>query len=217
MQNKINAKKRDLLGKKVKNIRKDGFVPASIYGSDTISQSITIPYGEIEKVLRTATLTSIIDMDVDGAEIKALIKEVQRDLITNEINHVSFFKIDEKAEMLFEIPIYLTGIAPAVKNNLGALVQTMNSVEVRCKVADLVPSFTVDISKLDGPGQTIKLSEVSMPEAIKLVHKEDLHSTIVTITELQSEEVTATTTEETPAATDEKAAETKEEPTEDKK
>jgi len=217
MQNKINAKKRDLLGKKVKNIRKDGLVPASIYGSDTVSQSITVPYGEIEKILRTATLTSIIDMDIDGSEVKALIKEVQRNLITNEINHVSFFKIDEKSEMLFEIPIYLTGIAPAVKNNLGALVQTMNSVEVRCKVADLIPSFTVDISKLEGPGQTIKLGEITIPEAIKLVHKEDLHSTIVTITELQAEEVAETVATDSTEATDAKAPEAEKETAEDNK
>jgi len=138
-------------------------------------------------------------------------------LITNEINHVSFFKIDEKSEMLFEIPIYLTGIAPAVKNNLGALVQTMNSVEVRCKVADLIPSFTVDISKLEGPGQTIKLGEITIPEAIKLVHKEDLHSTIVTITELQAEEVAETVATDSTEATDAKAPEAEKETAEDNK
>ncbi len=93
--------------------------------------------------------------------------------------------------MIFTIPFELIGIAPAVKNNLGVLVQVLNDIEVRCKVNEIIPSITVDISKLEHPGQSISVDELNIPEVMEIMNEDLKTATIVTITDLQSEEAIA--------------------------
>lgn len=188
MQYKIAVEKREIKGKKLNKLRKQGLVPAVIFDSKTNTQNISIRGDLLTKVLRGASATTIFEVVIDNVENKAIIKELQTDPVTDNIIHVTFFKIDEKAEMDFELPIVTKGIAPAVKNNLGVLVQTMESIMIRCKPGDLVDNLTADISLLDHPGQTMKLKELTLPKGIKLVHAEDIERTIITITELQKEE-----------------------------
>lgn len=198
MNNTIKANTREILGKKVESLRKEGKLPAVLFESNGTSLSITIDTKATEKLAKTATRTTILDIDVDGKVSKAIIKEIQTNPMTDDIQHVSFFKIDENVEMDFDVPIITTGIAPAVKNNLGILVQPISTINVRCKVKDLMPNFVVDISKLEHAGQTIKVSELGIPEHVKLVHAEDADVTAITITELQkAEEVVATVAAET--------------------
>jgi len=188
MEHKLTATKRDIQGKKLSSLRRSGLVPAVLFDSKTNSQDISVPADVLGKTLRGATATTIFDITLDKDSYKAVIKELQKDPVSEDVIHVAFFKIDENAEMDFELPLVLSGIAPAVKNNLGVLVQPFESIMIRCKPQDLVDSLSIDISLLEHPGQTIKLKEVTLPKGIKLVHAEDIEETIVTITELQKEE-----------------------------
>ncbi len=101
--------------------------------------------------------------------------------------------------MVFSIPFEIVGISPAVKNNLSVLVEVLDSIEVRCKVNDLIPSIKVDISKLEHPGQSISVNELEIP-GISLINEDLKNATVVTISDLQEEIITtpteSTTTEE---------------------
>lgn len=208
MNNIIKATKREILGKKVESLRKEGLLPSVLFDSKGNSLSITIDAKEADKLVKTATRTTIFDIELDGKTSKAIIKEIQSNPVTDVLGHISFFMIDENVEMDFDVPIITTGIAPAVKNNLGILVQPINTINVRCKLKDLVANFVIDISKLEHAGQTIKVSDIGIPEHMRLVRVEDADITAITITELQkAEEVvkTAETTEEVTEATEEKA------------
>jgi large subunit ribosomal protein L25 len=187
--NKINIKARTEIGKDAKGLLKENYLPAVVYSAKGESTSIKVLTGEMEKILLNATKTTIIDLDEDGKVVKAVIKEAQRHPVTDNLLHISFFKVDEEAEMVFDIPFVLDGIAPAVKNNLGALQMVTTTLKVKCKVNDLVPTFVIDITKLERPGQTIKVSDLSIPTTIKLFHAEDIDATLVTITEFEKEEV----------------------------
>lgn len=189
MKNTLKAEKRELTGKKVKQLRSQGTVPAVIFNAKGESDNVTVDARELERSLRGATKATIFEIEVDGKPVKVLVKEVQSNPKTDEIAHASFFQIDENAEAVYEIPFVVTGISPAVKNNLGTLFQPLNSAMVRCKLVDLVPNFEVNVSGLDHAGQTIKVKELNIPAAIKLVHIEDLDATVVTITEIQEEKV----------------------------
>lgn len=192
---KISLQKRDLTGKKVKDLLKDGILPGVIYSSKGDSRNIQLSVSDAKKLLNEATLTTIIDVDSDGKSSKAIIKSVDRNPKTDEVRHISFFEIDESQSMVFEIPFELTGISPAVKNNLGVLVHVLPSLEVRCKVDDLVDSISVDISGLEYPGQSIAVEDIKLPNGVSLINEEIKVSPIVTITQLQKEEVVI---EETP-------------------
>ena len=130
-----------------------------------------------------------MDLEIGNTKLKAIVKEFDINPRNNEILHVSFFEIDPKAQMDFTLPFTLEGVSPAVKNNLGILVQISNSIQVRCKVDNLIPEIVIDVTGLEHPGQTISMEDISLPEGLELVHKEDSNLPIATITQLQKIEV----------------------------
>jgi len=121
--------------------------------------------------------------------MKVIVKEADINPFTERIRHIAFFEIDEKQEITFTIPFKIIGVAPAVKNNLGILVEVLPSIDVRGKLSDLVPFIEIDVTKLEHPGQSISLDELELPKSLKLVNEDLAKATVVTITELQEEVV----------------------------
>lgn len=194
---KVKFLERDLNGKKNKILLKDGFVPAVVYNAKTESKNIMLDTSTAKQILKNATSTTILDTELDGKSFKVVVKEIDINPITEELRHISFFEIDESKDMVFSIPFEIIGISPAVKNNLGVLVEVMDSIEVRCKVNDLIPSIKVDISGLEHPGQSISIDELEIPKNISLINEELKNATVVTITEMQEEIVSTPTESET--------------------
>lgn len=184
----ITLEKRELLGKKSQNLLAQGFIPAVVYNAKGDSTNLQINASAGKKLVRVATSTTIIEVKIGDKTIKALVKDVDLNPVTEEIRHIAFFEIDESKEMVFSIPFEIIGISPAVKNNLGILVKVLSDIDVRCKLADLVPSISVDISGLDHPGQIIGVHDIKLPEGMELINKDLEQATIVTITEIQKEE-----------------------------
>lgn len=195
----IILENRELLGKKSRNLLKDGFVPAVVYNDKTKSINIKIQTPVAKQVAKVATSTTIFDVKLGDKSFKVLAKDIDFNPVTDEIRHISFFEIDESKEMVFDIPFDIVGISPAVKNNLGTLVKVLPSIEVRCKLADLKPYITIDISNLEHPGQMISVHDIELPNGMSLINKDMEQAAIVTVTELQKEEVAAAPTEETEA------------------
>lgn len=186
---KIVFEKREITGKKSKNLLSEGFIPAVVYNSKGDSTNIKIEESAAKQILREATSTTILDSEIDGKAIKVVVKEVDINPLTDQIRHISFFEIDENKEMVFTIPFNIVGIAPAVKNNLGVLVEVLNSVDVRCKLSSLIPAIDIDVTKLEHPGQSISVNDIEIPKGMTLVNDELSHAAIVTVTEMQKEEV----------------------------
>ena len=190
---KLVFEKREVLGKKNKQLIAEGYVPAVVYNSKGDSANIKLTNSIANQIAREVTSTTILDAELEKKQIKVVVKEIDLNPLTGIIRHISFFEIDESKEMVFTIPFKIIGIAPAVKNNLGILVEVLPSIDVRCKLADLVSLIEVDISKLEHPGQSISVNEVNIPENVEIVNEELENATIVTITEIQEEEVFETT------------------------
>lgn len=198
---KIKFLERDIKGKKNKVLLQEGFVPSVVYNSKGESKNIMLETSIAKKIGREATSTTILDAELNEKVFKVIVKELDFNPVTEELRHIAFFEIDESKEMVFSIPFELVGIAPAVKNNLGVMIEVMSNLEVRCKVNDLIPSIKVDISGLDHPGQSIAVEDLDIPESISLVNEDLKFATVVTITEIQEEEVI------TPADTEEEEGE----------
>jgi large subunit ribosomal protein L25 len=201
----ITLEKRDILGKKSRNILKDGFMPAVVYNAKGESFNVKLDSSVAKKIVKTATSTTIFEIKLGEKTAKVLVKDVDFNPVTEDIRHISFFEVDENKEMVFSIPFELVGISPAVKNNIGILVKVMPALEVRCKLADLKPSIAIDISQLEHPGQIIEVHDIKLPEGINLINKEIEQATIVTITEIQKEEVATAAPAEGATATEEAA------------
>lgn len=222
MKNLI-LQKREITGKKVKNLKEQGLTPGVVYNAKGESKNVSLDTSDAQWLYRNTTSTSILDTQFEKDSFKSLVKEFGINPVTGEINHVSLFEIDETKPMVFTIPFRITGISPAVKNNLGVLVNVLDSIEVRCPLSKLQPDIEIDISKLLHPGQTISVDDIKLPEGMSLINDDQANAAIVTITELQKiEEVVPVETEgeettegeegeETPTEGEEKPEESKKE------
>jgi len=186
---KIIFEKREVLGKKNKRLFDEGYIPAVVYNSKGDSTNIKITRSFATKIMSEVTSATVLDAEYDGKSMKVIVKEIDVNPFTERIRHISFFEVDEKQEMTFTIPFKIVGVAPAVKNNLGILVEVLSSIDVRGKLSDLVPFIEIDVTKLEHPGQSISLNELELPKSLELINDDLAETTIVTITELQEEVV----------------------------
>ena len=184
---KITFEKREVVGKKNKKLFDEGYIPAVVYNSKGDSTNIKITRSFATKIMSEVTSATVLDAELDGKNMKVIVKEIDVNPFTERIRHISFFEIDEKQEMTFTIPFKIVGLAPAVKNNLGILVEVLSSIDVRGKLSDLVPFIEIDVTKLEHPGQSISLNELDLPKSLELVNEDLAETTVVTITELQEE------------------------------
>lgn len=192
---KIVLNKRELTGNRASKLIAQGIVPAVIYNEKTESFNVAITLKEANWIVANTTSTTILDVELNGKTVKAVVKDFDFNPRTGDVRHVAFFQIDEGKEMIFTIPFVLNGISPAVKNNLGILVKALGAIDVKCKLADLVPSIEIDISGLEHPGQTITVSDITLPKGMVLPNNDHVHSAIVTITQLQKVEETVVAAE----------------------
>ena len=186
---KLSLQKRELTGKKAKRLLREGILPGVIYNSKGDSDNIQLSMSDAIKFVNKATFSTIVDLEIDGKKKKAIIKDTDINPRTDALRHISFFEIDATEAMTFDIPFELVGVSPAVKNSLGVLITVLPVLEVRCKVENLVPSIEIDISKLELPGQSISVSDITLPKGISLINEDLETSPIVTITQLQKQEV----------------------------
>ena len=183
----LNFEKREIVGKQNSKLFEDGYIPAVVYNAKGDSRNIQITYSIASRIVRSATSATVLDAEYEGKDIKVIVKEIDVNPLTDKIRHIAFFEIDKDKEMTFTIPFNIVGIAPAVKNNLGILVEVFSSIDVRCKLSELVPFIEVDITNLEHPGQSISMNELNSPKGISLENEDLAESTVVTITELQEE------------------------------
>jgi large subunit ribosomal protein L25 len=213
---KINAQKRDVTGKKVKNLRAEGKVPGTVYGPKFESTNVVVDAKELRKAYKELGLTNFADVEIDGAKpVKVLIKEITIHPIKDNIEDVSFYAVDEDRKLTVAVPVIIHGEAPAVKLNLGFLMQQLNTITVHCLPKDLPHSIEVNINSLEKPGDSISVGSISLPENVELNSNMEATSAIVYIAAPQKEIVEEAVTPAADAAAapaeGEAAAEVKEE------
>jgi large subunit ribosomal protein L25 len=192
---RLNAQLRLEKNKAHKNIlRKNGFVPAVIYGKSTDSMPVAVNAYELQKIMKEAGSNAIINMSVkrDGAaeEHQVLVKSVQRDPLHGNLIHVDFHQVSLKDMVTATVPVHLSGSAPGVAKG-GVLAQPMRSLEVECLASNIPDEITVDISGLD-IGQEITLADLTLPQGVKALGEPHAHVVaIYTTRSIEVEEVAA--------------------------
>jgi large subunit ribosomal protein L25 len=197
----IHANSRTLLGRKVKNLRQQGLVPANVYGYGTDSVAIEVNQIEFSKLYQDAGETGVVDLKV-GDEKRArpvLISSLQFDPVTGAILHIDFLQVDLTKTIATNVPLVLEGESAAVKEKDGVLVQVINEVEVEALPDDLPDHLTLDLSLLAEIGDSLKVSDLKAPAGVTLL--DDPETVLVTIQEQVEEvEVEAAPVEEDEAA-----------------
>lgn len=167
----LSVSQREQIGKKVKKVRDEGFVPGVVYGQKTKTLNISVPEKEFNKVYSSAGESSVIDLKIEGQEktLPVLIYHTQRDPLSGQFLHVDFYKVDMKKEITAEVPLEFVGQSMAVKNEGGVLITSLKSVEVKSLPADMPQKIVVDIGSLATFDDVIYIKDLSVAENVEVI------------------------------------------------
>jgi large subunit ribosomal protein L25 len=163
----IKAEKRKIVGKQVKALRREGKLPAVIYGRH-ISKPVAIQMDAHSTSLQLAKLTgsSLIVLDVDGEKHNVIVRERVKDVIYGRLIHVDFLAVSMREKLRTQVGITLTGEAPVLKLFECVVNQNLHSLDIECLPADMPEVIEVDISGIDALDSTIKVADLKLDDAI---------------------------------------------------
>ena len=160
----VSGQKRADLGKKAsKEIRKQGLIPYNVYGivkgenGLPVAESFACPFSELRKAVYTPNVY-IVNLNIDGVEKKAVIKELQFHPVTDALLHVDFLEIVEDKPVTVGIPVKLTGLAAGVRNG-GRLALSIRQVKVTALYKNIPEILEVDVTPLE-IGKSIKVGQL---------------------------------------------------------
>jgi large subunit ribosomal protein L25 len=188
-QIELKTQKREVLGKKVKNLRREGLVPAVLYGHETDSIPLQVEERELNRVLAQAGGHRLIALKVGRSRKRhtALARDVQWDVITSRPLHVDFYAVVMTEKITTEVPLVFVGEAPAA-DQVGAMVlQGLDEVEIECLPGDLIEAIEVDLSGLEEIDQAIYVKDLPLPPTIDLLT--DTEELVAKVTWAAAEEV----------------------------
>ena len=170
---------------KAKKIRREGRLPAVYYGKDVESMHIDMDYQDFRKAFRIAGQNTIIDLNVNGKEHKALVQSVDFDPVSDQFIHVDFIAVDLNKEVTTHVPLTFVGESNAVRNLSGILNVTMHEVTVKCKAKDLIHEIEVDLAPLEDFHSVLHISDIVVPDTVTLMDDPEL--TIATVSAPKSD------------------------------
>lgn len=162
----LSAKPRNIVGRKVKNLRKTGFIPATVYGKGVKSTSVSVLADAFSNVYKEAGETGLIDVTLDGDVRPVLVDTVQIDPVTSQILHIEFHQVDLKEKVTAMVPLEVQGESPATTQKLGVLLSVLDEVEVEALPTDLPENIIVDVSHLEKVNDEIKVSDLKAPHGV---------------------------------------------------
>ncbi len=170
-QIELQAINRDILGKKVRFLRREGIMPVHLFGHGIESVALQCDIVELQRVLAQAGKTRLISLKLDEAERprNVVVREVQRDSLTGELLHVDFYQVRMAEKIRVEVPIVLVGEAPALKLKENMLLHELNSLTIECLPDRILPSIEVDVSPLSEAGQAIQVKDIMLGEGIAVL------------------------------------------------
>lgn len=184
----LKAEKRTVEGRKVKKLRKEGYLPGNVFGKKIKSQSVQVNLKDFEKTYKEVGETGLLTLNVGSEDRPVLIHNLQLNPVTDDPIHVDFLQVDLKEEVEANIPIELVGESPAEKQALGTVVQYINEIKVEALPGDLPEKFEVDISTLLEVDQSIIVKDLKYDKS-KVEIKDDVEAIVAKVEPPQKEEV----------------------------
>lgn len=152
---------RELTGKKVHRLRKQGFVPAVLYGYGVKPTNMQVSARDFEAMYKAAGKTTLVALTAEnGRSVQVFVQEVQRHPISKVPLHIDFHAVNLLLEITTEVPVVLTGEPVAVHNNVGVLLHGLDTVSVRALPADLPHQLDISVEDLAEVDQALHVSDL---------------------------------------------------------
>ena len=166
---------REITGKKVSTLRRDGITPVHLYGSGIESQALQADTAIIGKVITQAGTNVPINVVIEGQDSENIcfVREVQFHPVTERLVHVDFIKVDVTKTIRADVPIAIEGIAPAVRNLGGTLLQPLQSVTVEALPMDIPISYTLQADMLVDFETNLYVRDLEISESVEIINDDD--------------------------------------------
>lgn len=165
----LEANERSAIGKKVRAIRRQGMVPAVLYGHGVDGLPIQADAKEVEQLLSDVSASTLIDLQVDGEDHKVLVRDVQRDVIRRDLMHVDFLKVAMDVAIRTTVPVELVGEAPAARELGGILVTGVTEIEIEALPEDLPDRIIVDLEPLKEIDDAIAIEDLYLGDGVTIL------------------------------------------------
>ena len=182
----LPAQVRTVFGKGVRTLRKQGILPAVLYGGGKKNIALSIIEQAFEKIRKGAGESSLVELHVEGEGVEnVLIHDIDRDPLTHRPRHMDFLRVRMDEVLRVAVPLRFEGESPAVKEG-GILVKVMHEAEVEALPANLPYEMVADISRLAVIGDRLTLANLTLPKGVSFVG--DSESVVALIEEPRAEE-----------------------------
>lgn len=184
---KLNVSLREDKGATARALRRDGNIPAVLYGKGKEAKSLSVPLHDFEMMFREAGTSSIVLLTIEGnGEKNVLVQDVSYNAMTSKPDHADFYEVSMTEKITTTIPLVFIGDSPAVIEMDGTLATNKDEVEIECLPADLPHNIEVDISSLTDFEKAIHVSDLKVPTGVEI--KDEAEEMIVTVEPPRSEE-----------------------------
>lgn len=165
---------RAVMGKRVKQLRRQGILPVHMYGSDIQAQSLQGEAAELRRLLTRVGTNIPVSVRVEGTDDENIcfVREVQRHPVTEDLVHIDFIRVDVSQTISAEVPITLTGTAPATQQG-GTLLQSLTSLLVEALPMNIPSAIEIDVSGLDDFEKSIVVSDISVASNVTILTERD--------------------------------------------
>jgi len=199
----LNVTKREILGKKVRFLRRQGITPVHLFGHGIESQALQCDTARLQQVLAEAGKTKLINFKIDGEKRarSVIVREVEIELPRRGLVHVDFYQVRKAEEMKVEVPVVLVGEAPALKLRDNTLLQELDTLSVECLPANIPASVELDISSLTEAEEVLRVKDIEMEKGVTVLN--DPEVVVAKISALRVEEVVEEVVEEAVEAPEE--------------
>jgi len=172
----LKVTNREILGKKVKHLRRQGITPVHLFGHSIKSLALQCETVQLERVLAQAEQTGLINLKLDNEKKPrtVMIRAFDRDWRKGQLLHVDFYQVKLREKLKLEVPVVLVGEAPALKSKDNMLEHELDTLTIECLPAKIPTNIEVDISSLTEPGQAIRVKDITRDKDIAILNDPEL-------------------------------------------
>ena len=168
----LAVKTREIKGKKVKTLRRQGITPANLFGHDIESVSLQCETEQLMSAMAQTGTTGLLSLLIDKAKKPrpVMFREVQREPLSGKVLHVDFYQVNMDEKVKVEVPVVIIGDSPALKLKENYLAHEVSTLMVECLPARIPSRIDVDISTLLEAGQGIHVKDLNLGEGIAILN-----------------------------------------------
>ena len=175
MPDTYTVEPREVTGKKVARLRREGLLPAVIYGRGLLSVAVQMSYIDARALMNEHGKSTLINVQVAGEAVArpVVVRQIAQNPVTRALLHLDFYQVDLSRLITAQVPIQLTGVAPAVARWGGVLQQGVDNVELEALPQSMPTHFQVPVGSLAQIGDHILLSSVRPPAGVRVITSGD--------------------------------------------